>query len=60
MALKAASLKTLGPGRYSDNAHGLYFNVKDTGARSWFRRALLTVHSRARLIFGEITWCSSR
>ena len=41
MALKAASLKTLGPGRYADNAHGLYFNVKDTGARSWVQRLVI-------------------
>ena len=41
MALKAASLKTLGPGRYADNAHGLYFNVKDSGARSWVQRLVI-------------------
>ena len=41
MALKSTSLKTLGPGRYSDNAHGLYFNVKDTGARSWVQRLVI-------------------
>lgn len=41
MALKAASLKTLGPGRHADSAHGLYFNVKDTGARSWVQRLVI-------------------
>ena len=41
MALTSASLKTLGSGRYSDNAHGLYFNVKDTGARSWVQRLVI-------------------
>ena len=46
MALKAASLKTLGPGRYADNAHGLYFNVKDSGARSWVQR--LVINGRRR------------
>ena len=41
MALKVASLKTLGPGRYSDNAHGPYFNVKPSGTRSWVQRLVI-------------------
>ena len=41
MALEAASRKTLGPSRCADNAHGLYFNVKDAGARSWVQRLVL-------------------
>lgn len=41
MALKATSLKTLRPGRYADNAHGLYFNVKPSGTRSWVQRLVI-------------------
>ena len=48
--LKAAALRTLGPGRYSDGpfGHGLMFNVKPTGARSWLQR--MTVDGRRRTI----------
>lgn len=41
MALKAASLRNMKPGRHPDGRYGLYFNVKPTGARSWLQRLVI-------------------
>ena len=53
MKLKAASLRTLPAGRHGDNAYGLYFNVKPSGARSWVQR--LVIDGRRRT-FGLGPW----
>ena len=41
MALKAAALRTMSPGRHPDGRYGLYLNVKPSGARSWLQRLVI-------------------
>ena len=41
MALKAAAVRTMGPGRHPDGRFGLYLNVKETGSRSWVQRLVI-------------------
>ena len=53
MKLKASKLRTMKPGRHGDGQHGLYFNVKDTGGRSWVQR--LVIDGRRRT-FGLGPW----
>ena len=52
MALKAAALKTMRPGRHPDGRYGLYFNVAGN-SRTWVQR--LTVDGRRRN-FGLGPW----
>ena len=52
MALKAAALKTMRPGRHPDGRYGLYFNVAGN-SRTWVQR--LTVDGKRRN-FGVGPW----
>ena len=52
MALKAAALKTVRPGRHPDGRYGLYFNVAGN-SRTWVQR--LTVDGKRRN-FGLGPW----